>query len=446
MPQIMKKIIDPELIPPEVLEIAATLKEAGGEPYIVGGSIRDILLGKTPSDWDIAVDLHPEEVLAIFPDALTIGIEFGRVSVGNVDVVSLRHEADYLDRRHPSKVRFGVPIEKDLERRDFTVNAMAWDPFSGEIFDPFDGYTDLSLRVLKSVGDPSVRFQEDPLRILRAIRFKDTIGFNLHPDVIKAMSESKDLLGQVAGERLFVELKYILLSPSVYQGIRDLYDYGLSNAVLPEINGDPEGIGIALSACSPNLVTRLGTLFGCEGMESTMEEIDDAVEEFKDRFNLAKWLAEDVKWLAANSDPEGTVRYETLPSRILNLSNKEHLPWDDPEYAVRRIVYHWGRLRLEQLIEVKQALWRGRGKGGMPKGCLFLASGIDALGQDHLEEVENLRIALDGNDIIQILNIRPSPVVGEALDYLEEIVLRDVRLNDKETLSEILSEWWSKRR
>jgi tRNA nucleotidyltransferase/poly(A) polymerase len=441
----MKKFIDTSKIPPEVVKIAQKLKESGGEPYIVGGSIRDVLLGKTPSDWDIAVDLRPEEVLDTFPNALTIGIQFGRVSIGMVDVVSLRGEADYQDRRHPSKVHFGVSIEKDLERRDFTVNAMAWDPFSGEIFDPFDGYKDLCLRVLNSVGDPFVRFQEDPLRILRAIRFKDTIGFNLHPEVIEAILESKELLGQVSGERLFVELTYLFLSPSVYQGMTDLYQYGLSTIVLPEINGHAEEIGIALSACPADLGIRLGVLFGYSHMDSSLEEIDDAVEEFKDRFNLARCLAEDVKWLAANADPQGLVRQETFPMRNAYFAEKDLFTWDDPQYVVKRIVYHWGRSRLEQLLEVKQAVWRGMGQSGIAKGCVFFASGIESVGEDQIQEIETLRLALDGNEIIKILNIRPSPVVGDALDYLEEIVLRDLKSNNKETLTEMLRQWWSKR-
>ncbi|HOV66291.1 MAG TPA: CCA tRNA nucleotidyltransferase [Bacillota bacterium] len=441
----MKKFIDTSKIPPEVVNIAQKLKESGGEPYIVGGSIRDILLGKTPSDWDIAVNLRPEEVLAIFPNALTIGIQFGRVSVGNVDVVSLRGEADYQDRRHPSKVHFGVSIDKDLERRDFTVNAMAWDPFSGEIFDPFDGYKDLCLRVLNSVGDPFVRFQEDPLRILRAIRFKDTIGFNLHPEVIEAILESKELLAQVSGERIFVELRYLLLSPSVYQGVVDLYQYGLSAIVLPELNAHAEEIGVALSACSPDLLTRLGVLFGFIYGGSSLEEIDDAVEEFKDRFNLARYLAEDVKWLAANSDPRGLVRQETFPMRKAYLTSEDQPTWVDPEYVARRIVYHWGKCRLEQLIEVKQAIWRAMGQTGIAQGCIFLARGIGSLSQDQIEDIETMRLALGGNEIIKILNIRPSPIVGDALDYLEEMVLRDPKLNNKESLSEILKQWWSER-
>ncbi len=248
----MQGYIDPARIPFKVQAVASALKEGGGKPFIVGGSIRDIMLGKNPSDWDIAVDLSPGQVLRIFPGACTVGIQYGRVSLGDVDVVSLRAEKEYADRRHPDEVTFGVSIEKDLERRDFTVNAMAWDPFSGELFDPYGGLNDLRHRTLTCVGEPLVRFQEDPLRILRAVRFKNTLGFNLEPGVVQAISESKGLLGQLSGERIFVELRQLLLSPSVYRGIIDLYDYGLSSIVLPEIARAPEAIAKALSFAAPS--------------------------------------------------------------------------------------------------------------------------------------------------------------------------------------------------
>jgi len=283
------------------------------------------------------------------------------------------------------------------------------------------------------------------LRILRAIRFKDTIGFNLHPEVIEAILESKELLAQVSGERIFVELRYLLLSPSVYQGVVDLYQYGLSAIVLPELNAHAEEIGVALSACSPDLLTRLGVLFGFIYGGSSLEELDDAVEEFKVRFNLARYLAEDVKWLAANSDPRGLVRQETFPMRKAYLTGEDQPTWVDPEYVARRIVYHWGKCRLEQLIEVKQAIWRAMGQTGIAQGCIFLARGIGSLSQDQIEDIETMRLALGGNEIIKILNIRPSPIVGDALDYLEEMVLRDPKLNNKESLSEILKQWWSER-
>ena len=437
----MQGYIDPGKIPFKVQAVASALKEGGGKPFIVGGSIRDIMLGKNPSDWDIAVDLSPGQVLSIFPGACTVGIQFGRVSLGDVDVVSLRAEKEYADRRHPDEVTFGVAIEKDLERRDFTVNAMAWDPFSGEVFDPYGGLYDLKRRALTSVGEPLVRFQEDPLRILRAVRFKNTLGFNLDPGVVQAISESKGLLTQLSGERIFVELKQLLLSPSVYRGIMDLYDYGLSSIMLPEIGKAPEAVAKALSLCSPDLTSRLAVLLGvaCVGLPRRED-----MEQLKARFNLPAAMAQDVVWLALNSLPEGILNKDTLPGGLKRLWKDEPEFWGDPGYIVRRIVFHWGAKQLERLLDVKQAIWRGMGNAGIPRGCLFLASGLWVSQRDWPLDFQAFRVALGGDDIMELLDIKEGHAVGQALEYLEEMALRFPDMNDKESLSKILLEWWNR--
>jgi tRNA nucleotidyltransferase (CCA-adding enzyme) len=258
----MRGYIDPSKIPFKVLAIASALRDSGGNPLIVGGPVRDVLLGKQPLDWDIAVNMDPHQVLRVFPGACTVGIEYGRVSVGDVDVVSLRAEKDYHDKRHPSQVMFGVPLEKDLERRDFTINAMAWDPFTGEIFDPFGGLNDLERRALVCVGLASERFEEDPLRILRAVRLKTCLGLNLDAELVEAIRACKGLLSQLPGERVFAEVKRILVSPSAYQGIVDLYEYGISAVVLPEVDKAPNQAAVGISVCQPDLATRLGVLLG----------------------------------------------------------------------------------------------------------------------------------------------------------------------------------------
>lgn len=440
----MQGHINPQRIPFKVRAIASALKEGGGQPFIVGGSIRDILLGKIPSDWDIAVDLPPGDVLAIFPGACTVGIEFGRVSLGDVDVVSLRAEKDYEDRRHPAKVTFGVPIDKDLERRDFTINAMAWDPFSGEVFDPYGGLENLKCRALSTVGGPLNRFQEDPLRILRAVRFKNTLGFNLDSRVTQAISESKALLAQLPGERIFIELKNLLLSPSVYRGVMDLYDYGISSIVLPEIDKAPGAIGRSLAACRPDLTVRLAVLLGMAWAGTP--QVSDDVERFKCRFNLPAGLARDITWLVANSSPDEILNKETLRGAWRGSRKEEPGYYDDPGYIIRRIVYHWGTHQLERLFEVKHAIWRGSGKGGIPKGCLFLASGMWSLQQSKACGAKDFEVALDGADIMKVLKVEQGCIVGQALDYLEEMVLRNPEVNNRESLFKILLEWWSKQR
>ncbi len=436
----MQAHVDPQKIPFKVRAIASALRESGGRPLIVGGSVRDVLLEKTPSDWDIAVNLDPEEILGLFPGACTIGIEFGRVSVGDVDVVSLRAEKDYQDRRHPSQVTFGVSLEKDLERRDFTVNAMAWDPFTGEVFDPCGGLDDLERRMLACVGDPLLRFEEDPLRILRAVRLKNSLGFNLDAGVAKAIAGARGLLSQLPGDRMFTELKRILLSPSAYHGIMDMYGYGISTMVLPEMNRAPIQIAVAVSTCQPDLATRLAVLLGLKGLH---DEDSEGVHGLKLRFNLPVSLVQDVEWLVCHCDPEGILDNRALPKGHWGLWKEPHGYANDPGYFARRIAYHWGIRQLERLIDVKRAIWLGLGNSGFPKGYLFLAAGLWALAQSDCQHF--MDIAINGNEIMQLLDIEQGQVVGEAFEYLEDIVLQNPEKNRKQTLSQILLGWWGKR-
>lgn len=429
----MKTYVDPGKIPFKVLAIASALRDKGGTPLIVGGSVRDVLLGRPPLDWDIAVNMDPYEVLQVFPGACTVGIEYGRVSVGDVDVVSLRAEEDYLDKRHPSQVTFGVPMEKDLERRDFTINAMAWDPFTGEIFDPFGGLNDIERRTLVCVGVASERFEEDPLRILRAVRFKTCLGFNLDPELVQAIGTCKHLLSHVSGERVFAELTRILMSPAVYQGIMDLYEYGLSAVVLPELDKAPTQAAAGVALCRPDLAARLAVLLGITGA---------GVHDLKLRFGLPGKLVKDVEWLSLNCDPEIVLDNRTLPKGHFGLWKQSGGYNNDPGYIARRIIYHWGREQLERLVEVKRAVWLGLGKGGLPKGYLYLVSGL--LSVSEADPQGFMKIALDGNQIMEILGVEPGRLVGEALEYLEDVVLQDPELNQEQTLTQILLEWWRK--
>jgi len=392
------------------------------------------LLGKQPLDWDIAVNMDPHQVLRVFPGACTVGIEYGRVSVGDVDVVSLRAEKDYHDKRHPSQVMFGVPLEKDLERRDFTINAMAWDPFTGEIFDPFGGLNDLERRALVCVGLASERFEEDPLRILRAVRLKTCLGLNLDAELVEAIRACKGLLSQLPGERVFAEVKRILVSPSAYQGIVDLYEYGISAVVLPEVDKAPNQAAVGISVCQPDLATRLGVLLGITETDADILKL---------RFNLPVSLAKEVEWLALNCDPEIILDKRTLPKGHSGLWKQSQAYNNDPGYLARRIVYHWGTRQLERLMEAKRAVWLGLGNSGLPKGYLFLAAGFWSVFNSECQDFTN--IALDGNGIMERLGVEQGEVVGEALEYLEDVVLQNPKMNEKQTLSQVLLEWWRKR-
>lgn len=220
--------------PKYVLNILCALDSAGHRAVLAGGCVRDSLLGRRPSDWDIASSASPKEVLALFPRCVPTGIKHGTVTVlsggGSVEVTAFRAEGGYSDHRRPDSVSFGCPLEADLARRDLTVNAMAMDA-AGEITDPFGGRDDLRRRLLRCVGEPERRFDEDALRMLRTVRFSAQLGFEIEPRTLEAIRALAHLASGLSAERVRDELLKTLRSPApglVWQ----LVDLGLLGACL----------------------------------------------------------------------------------------------------------------------------------------------------------------------------------------------------------------------
>ena len=220
--------------PKYVLNILCALDSAGHRAVLAGGCVRDSLLGRRPSDWDIASSASPEEVLALFPRCVPTGIKHGTITVlsggGSVEVTAFRAEGGYSDHRRPDSVSFGCPLEADLARRDLTVNAMAMDA-AGEITDPFGGRDDLRRRLLRCVGEPERRFDEDALRMLRTVRFSAQLGFDIEPRTLEAIRALAHLASGLSAERVRDELLKTLRSPApglVWQ----LVDLGLLDACL----------------------------------------------------------------------------------------------------------------------------------------------------------------------------------------------------------------------
>lgn len=204
-------------IPKEALAILSTLQSAGFEAYLVGGCVRDALLGRKANDFDIATSALPKEVKALFPQTFDSGIKHGTVTVlmdkKSFEVTTYRIDGDYRDNRHPDHVTFTPSLREDLKRRDFTVNAFAYNPKNG-LVDLFDGLKDLTEKRIRAVGDPERRFEEDALRILRAVRFCAQLGFTLDEDTRKACQEKASLLRNVSAERIRDEVQKMLLSPN----------------------------------------------------------------------------------------------------------------------------------------------------------------------------------------------------------------------------------------
>jgi len=218
--------------------LAAKLKKAGYETYFAGGSVRDELLNTTPVDYDIATSATPEQVLKVFPKGQKIGAAFGVILLKeknqHFEVATFRRESDYRDGRHPETVEF-CQAKEDAQRRDFTVNALFADTESSKIIDYVGGQKDLEAKLIRAVGDPTERFQEDHLRLIRAIRFATTLGFEIEPQTYEAIVENAKLLSKISPERIRDEFNKILSHPQKLRGFQLLVDTGLMNSIIPEV-------------------------------------------------------------------------------------------------------------------------------------------------------------------------------------------------------------------
>lgn len=224
-------------LPKEAKQVIHILKNAGFEAVLVGGSVRDLLSGNAPHDWDIATSAKPEEIMALFPKTIPTGLRHGTVTVCMeemiFEVTTFRKEATYLNHRKPQSVSFVSALEEDLKRRDFTVNAMAY-RLSGEVVDLFGGREDLEKGVIRAVGQAAERFEEDALRILRAVRFACKLDFEPERETLEAMREKAELLQYISAERIAAELTAALCAPAVSHFML-LPQAGLTAYCLPEL-------------------------------------------------------------------------------------------------------------------------------------------------------------------------------------------------------------------
>lgn len=231
-------------IPSWVVDVCTTLKEAGFQAWAVGGAVRDVLMSKVPQDWDVATDALPEEVMKCFKRVLPTGVEHGTVTVlapcpkgvEHIEVTTFRGEGDYTDHRRPDQVTFGVPLTEDLARRDFKCNAIAFDPIEQKLFDPFEGQKDIEDRVINAVGDPCRRFDEDGLRVMRALRFQSVLGFSLGEDTRLALEPSLKSFRAVAKERVLSEFTKMIGGVNFENALKTSMNANVFGAIFPSVD------------------------------------------------------------------------------------------------------------------------------------------------------------------------------------------------------------------
>lgn len=433
-------------LPAEVAGIAQALLASGHSCYLVGGAVRDGLLGRPPHDHDLATDARPERVAELFPGAVTDDAAFGRVLVGGVDVLTLRRESEYRDRRRPSRVVFSRSIRADLARRDLTINAMALDLAGGELIDPFGGRRDLALGLLRTVGRPERRFSEDALRVLRAVRLRAQLGFSFHPGLAAALGAAGEagLLQSLAAERIRDELLACLLAPGCGGALRDLQRHGLLGQVLPEClpmvgcsQRNPmhlydvwEHSVRAVEAAPARAQTRLAALLHDVGKPARRTVDAGGMTHFYGHETAGAEIAQAV--LRRLRFPEALV------AAVAGLV-RQHMFSYAPQTragAARRLVLALGRSGVRDLLELRRAdraasRW---GQGYGPEGERLL---LHLHGLEEANERFGLRdLAVRGGDVMAALGLAPGPRVGEVLRTLHQLVLDEAVRNDRAALLE----------
>ncbi|MEI8374691.1 MAG: CCA tRNA nucleotidyltransferase [Planctomycetota bacterium] len=310
-------MIDPEQQRDFALDVVRQLRAVGFEAYWAGGCVRDELLGRKPKDYDVATKATPPEVRALFGHkrTLPLGAAFGVITVlgprpaGMIEVATFRHDAEYSDGRHPDRVTFSSARE-DAARRDFTINGMFFDPIDGQVIDFVAGQEDLHRRLIRAIGSPRLRFGEDKLRMLRAVRFAAMFGFTIDAETAAAVREMAHEITVVSPERIAMEMRRVLTETGRVQGVRLLVELGLAAAVLPEIVARDattqaqaeHALGVLGRLRNPNFPLALAVLLAEQADVATVREVGI-------RWKLSNQETDEAAWLAAHRDALAGARF-----------------------------------------------------------------------------------------------------------------------------------------
>ena len=429
------------MMPQEVRSLLARLESAGYQGWAVGGCVRDTLRGAVPSDWDVTTDARPERVMALFGErAIPTGLKHGTVTVcageTHVEVTTFRRDGTYSDHRRPDAVQFSPSLEEDLARRDLTVNAMAMD-LRGHICDPFGGQEDLSRRVLRCVGDPLRRLDEDALRIMRTLRFAAVLGFTIEPDTSAALHRRAPLLADIAAERILVEMNKLLTGEymaSVLLAYPDVLGVFLPE-LLPCVGFDQRNVHhcydvwthsvYAASAIAPDAVLRWAMLLHDIGKPDCFTVDEHGTGHFYGHPARSAELAEAIcRRLRMN---------KKSAQRIVTLVRWHDRDIPRTEKAVARAARQLGEDTLRQLLAVKRA--DNRAQSPLCRGRAADIDRAEAILDDLLarQSCFSLReLAVRGNDLTA-LGLR-GPAVGEALQKLLDAVMDGSVPNERPAL------------
>lgn len=445
-------------IPREVLDISKKLKEAGFEAYLVGGCVRDILINREPKDWDLTTNAIPEEIQKVFPDHFFEN-DFGTVSVITkseeeslkvIEITPYRLEGKYSDKRHPDEISFSDNLKDDLSRRDFTVNSLAMDAETEEIVDLFSGKEDLEKKLIRAVGDPKKRFEEDALRMLRAVRLVVRLDFLLEKETAEAIIQMSSNLKDISAERVRDEFVKIVMSSDAERGIRLLTKLGLLKYILPDILEGIDVIGVTkhkkghikydqLSVFEHSLLTMAYAVKSNFNLETRLASLlhDVAKPRTKKGEGLkATFRAHEIIGARMAKKALENLRFSReVIDKVYTLVRWHFFFYNTDEVSeagVRRLISRVGKDNMEDLLRLREA---DRSGSGLPKISPYrlkhLRYMIEKVSKD---PIEPKMLSLRGEDLMNLLDIKSGPKVGWILNSLLEEVLDDPSKNTKEYL------------
>lgn len=432
-------------LPNEVKILIEKFTEAGYQIYIVGGAVRDLLMNREVNDWDFTTDATPEQILKVIPEGYydnkfgTVGLDIGN---GIFEITTMRKEGDYKDHRHPTEVGWTNKIEEDLARRDFTINAIALSA-DGNVSDPFQGLQDIKQKIIKTVGNPSDRFIEDALRLIRAIRIATQLGFEIDKSTFSAIYQNRELIKEVASERIRDELFKLLASANPYIGIIRLRESGILQIILPELERCfglvQEGpkhdrvydIGehnlLSLKHCpSTDPLVRFAALLHDVGKPDTYEVGPDGNVTFYNHEVAGGKIVLEIAKRFNMSKKQSDKLYRLVRWHLFTVDENQ------TDSAIRRFIKNVGIENIEDMMAVRV----GDRLGGGTQNAISwrMEKFQDRIKQVLTKPFSIADLKINGNDVMKELNLKPGPKVGEILQKLFEEVLKDGSKNNREFL------------
>lgn len=458
----MKNLSEKSAIPPEISGVVEILEKNGYQAYLVGGCVRDLLLGRIPKDWDVTTNATPEQIISLFPKTFYEN-DFGTVGVVNettedatlkvVEVTPYRLESGYSDFRHPDEVKFSTKLEDDLKRRDFTINAIATTLSKGaikDIVDPYGGIKDIKDKVLRTVGNPGDRFTEDALRIMRAIRLSNDLGFTINIDTKKALQSHIGLLKRISTERIRDEFIKVIMSKEPKKGIELMAEVGILDIILPELmvaRGVEQNQAHAYDVWEHLLRSlqhaadkewpldiRITALFHDISKPETKR--------FSRETNQITFYGHEVVGSRVTKQILERLKFPTKFIEKVVKMVRWHMFFSDTESitlsAVRRMIVNVGPENIWDLMNVRICDRIGTGR---PKENPYRLRKYKSMIEEALRDpVSVAMLKIDGKRIMEVTHETPGPKIGHILNALLEEVLEDPKLNTSEYLEKRANE------